>query len=157
MLLNKLTQVQNKGGDKVVWFDPFEEIMRIRREMERMFRMFEGQRFWTTEWRTPLSDVRETDNEVIVIVELPGVSKEDIQLKATEDSLEIKVETKKLVEEREEGFFRKERSYRGFYRRIMLPSKVIPESARAKYENGVLEVRLPKAEAKEKAKKIRIE
>ncbi|HDJ96627.1 MAG TPA: Hsp20/alpha crystallin family protein [Candidatus Aenigmarchaeota archaeon] len=139
------------------WFDPFEEIMKIRREMERVLKNFEDRRFWSTEWRTPLSDVRETDEEVIVTVELPGVSKDDIQLKATEDSLEIRVETKKLIEERGEDFFRKERSYRGFYRRILLPSKVVPEKAKAKYENGILEIRLPKVEAKKKVKEIKIE
>jgi len=141
----------------MVWFDPFEEIMRIRREMERVFRIFEDRRFLGTDWRMPLSDIRETDEEVIVTVELPGVSKDDIQLKATEDSIEIRVETKKLVEEKGEDFFRKERSYRGFYRRITLPCKVIPEKAKAKYENGILEVRLPKVEAKKKEKEIKIE
>lgn len=54
------------------------------------------------------------------------------------------------------GFYREERSYRGFYRAMALPSEVIPEKAKAKYKDGVLELTIPKTEAKKK-NKIEIE
>jgi len=142
------------------WTDPFEEIRRLRREIDRIFDALASMPELSAklEWREPLVDMKETEDSVIIEVELPGLNKEDIQLKATDDSLEIKGESKKIVEEAKEGFIRKERSYRGFYRRISLPIKVKPEEAKAKYENGILRVELPKAEPKKgKFKEIKIE
>lgn len=80
------------------------------------------------EERKPLVDVIETDNEIQVIAEMPGVRKEDIELKATERSLEI----------RAEGENRK------YHEVVNLPAEVDPDSAKAKYNNGVLEVILTK-------------
>ena len=75
--------------------------------------------------KKPIVDVFEEDGEVVVIAELPGVRKEDIRLNATGDSLEI-------------------RAAGSFYKVVKLPSRVDPERARATFNNGVLEVRLPK-------------
>ncbi len=77
--------------------------------------------------REPLVDVNETDNEVLIIAEMPGVDKSEIKLNATEDTLEIKAEKK-------------------YYKLVELPVKVIPDKAKASYKNGVLEVRLTKKE-----------
>ncbi|MEM0266012.1 MAG: archaeal heat shock protein Hsp20 [Archaeoglobaceae archaeon] len=91
------------------------------------------------EERKPLVDVIETDNEVQVIAEMPGVRKEDIELKATERSLEIKAE----------GESRK------YHEIVNLPAEVDPDSARARYNNGVLEVTLAKKAGA--GKKIKVE
>ncbi len=93
------------------------------------------------EERKPLVDVIETDNEVQVIAEMPGVSKEDIELNATETSLEI----------RAEGESRK------YYETVELPTEVEPDSAKARYNNGVLEVVLKKKTPKKSGKKIKID
>jgi HSP20 family protein len=93
------------------------------------------------EERKPLVDVIETDNEVQVIAEMPGVNKEDIELNATETSLEI----------RAEGESRK------YYENVELPAEVEPESAKARYNNGVLEVVLRKKTPKKEGKRIKIE
>lgn len=94
------------------------------------------------EERKPLVDTMETDDEVHVIVEMPGVSKEDIDLNASETTLEIKAEGEN-------------RKYSEF---VNLPCEVIPESAKARYNNGVLEVVLKKKHPKkEKKKKIKVE
>ncbi len=91
------------------------------------------------EERKPLVDVIETDNEIQVIAEMPGVKKDDIELKATERSLEIKAE----------GETRK------YHEVVSLPADVDPDSAKARYNNGVLEVILQKKAGS--GKKIKIE
>ena len=108
--------------------------------------------------RQPLADIRETENEIIVAIEIPGVDKKDIQLNITDNSLDVKVEKKSdvKIENNEEGFIKTERSCIGFYRSMRLPTRVVPEKAEASYRNGVLEVKIPKAE-KENIKTNRIQ
>lgn len=93
------------------------------------------------EERKPLVDVIETDYEVQVIAEMPGVNKDDIELNATETSLEI----------RAEGENRK------YYETVELPVEVEPDSAKARYNNGVLEVVLKKKTPKRGGRRIKIE
>lgn len=82
--------------------------------------------------REPLVDVVETDGEVRVVVELPGVEKSDIKLYGSEDSITISVNTPKSK----------------YYKDVQLQSKVKVKDAKSTYKNGVLEVVLPKAESK---------
>ena len=82
--------------------------------------------------REPLVDIVKTNKEIKVIVELPGVEKEDIKLSGTETKLTISVET----------------LGRKYYKEIKIPEKVDPKKARTAYKNGVLEVSLPKIEEK---------
>ncbi len=93
------------------------------------------------EERKPLVDVIETDDEVQVIAEMPGVNKEDIELNATERTLEIKAEGEN----------------RKYYETVDLPTEVEPDSAKARYNNGVLEVVIKKKRPAEKGKKIKID
>jgi len=81
------------------------------------------------EEREPLVDVVETNGEIRVVVELPGVEKTDIKLRGTEDSLEIAVDT----------------PHYKYGKEVQLPAKVLVREARSTYKNGVLEVILPKA------------
>jgi len=143
------------------WWDPFDEMRRIRREMDRMFNNFLARPMYREEsklkgWREPLTDFKETDNDLVLTIELPGIDKNDIQLNATEDFLEIKAETKNLIEEKEEGMFRRERNYKGFYRSFSLPCKIIPEKIDAVHENGVLKLKLPKVTPKKKEKAVSV-
>jgi HSP20 family protein len=98
------------------------------------------------EVRRPDIDIIESDKELIVTSDIPGLTKEDIDLKVTEDSLEISAESKREEKEEKEGYLRRERSYRKFYRKVPLPKHVVPSEAKANYKNGVLEVRLTKKE-----------
>jgi HSP20 family protein len=88
------------------------------------------------EEREPLVDVVETDSEIRVVVELPGVEKSDIKLHGTEDSLEISVDTPQYK----------------YYKEITLPVKVRVKEAKSSYKNGVLEVVFPKAEVPKEPK-----
>ena len=135
--------------------------------MDRLFKEF-NERFYSGErllpvpgekmpaLRTAVADVQETDENVIATVELPGMKKENITLTVTENMLEVKAETKEEEKEEKEGYKSWRSRYRGFYRRLPLPSAVDSESAKATYRNGVLEVTMPKVEKKKK-KEISIE
>ena len=84
------------------------------------------------EEREPLVDIVDTDGEIRIIVELPGVEKEDIKLSGTDDTLTISVDT----------------SQRKYFKEIDVPAKIDPKKAKSSYKNGVLEVTLPKIEEK---------
>jgi HSP20 family protein len=87
--------------------------------------------------REPLTDVMETEKHVAVTVELPGVEKEDIVLDATEKTLTIKVNTED----------------RRFYKEVDLPCNVKPDTAKASYKNGVLDITLERVEMQDKERK----
>lgn len=95
------------------------------------------------EEREPLVDIVETDGEVHVVAELPGVEKEDIKLHGTEDTLTITVDTPQ----------------RKYHKEVVLPAKVNVKEAKTQYKNGVLEVTLPKTkeEKRPKGEPIKIE
>ncbi len=89
---------------------------------------------------TPAIDLVETNEEIIALVALPGVSKDKIDLRATEDSLYV--EAKAMP--REGKYLRRDMSPLGFKREIKLPAEIKPEVVKASYQNGILEVHLPK-------------
>lgn len=151
-----------KGGGKKMFEDIFEEIRRLQREINRSFgdfwdsgRLLPAPTKDSLMMRTPLTDLEETDKEIIAKIELPGVDKKDIHLNITENRIEVKVEKKQEAKLEKKGVYREERSYRGFYRSMSLPSEVIPEKAKAKYKDGILEVVMPKSEKKKS--KVNIE
>jgi HSP20 family protein len=155
------------------WFEEsFERFRKLEEEFHRMLSEFWRNPFEFTfpELRFPRMristefirnipiDLAETDKEIIVRADLPGFNKEEIRIKATEDTLEIVAEKKKEKVEKGKTFYRQERMMGSASRLIRLPERVKPEEAKAKFENGVLEIILPKAEVKKpKEKEIRIE
>lgn len=128
---------------------PFAELESLRREFDRIFR--EALReFWGEEpirrgaWVPPV-DVCETENEVIVAVELPGVKKDDVTIELTDDVLTIR--GKREREQREgETCHIIERAYGEFERRFSLGVPIDRERVEAVFKDGVLTIRLPKAE-----------
>jgi len=155
-----------RGGERMVrrrrWdiWDPFDLIREIQEEIDAMFdEFFSRPRLWTYRrwkepelyeegtgevWREPFVDIFDRGDELVVIAELPGVRKEDIKVRVTEDSVYIEAIVRREKELEEEGAVRVERYYSGYRRVIRLPEEVIPEKAKAKYNNGVLEIRIPK-------------
>jgi len=150
---------------EVMRWDPFRELERMREEFDRWFeRLFSEvlpvrRRVPKAEEVTlaPCVDVYETEREVVVKAELPGLTKEDVEVQATEDSVTIRGEFKRDEEVSEEGYYRRERRFGRFERSIPLPAEVKPDEAKAKFQNGVLEIRLPKVKEAPKAKRIEIE
>ena len=138
----------------------FDEIRRMWERMDDMMsRIWEepapalpGEKGGELEVKTPDVDIMETDSELVITSDMPGLSKDDIQIKVSEDAIEVSSEVKKEEKEEEKGYIRRERVYRKFYRKLPLPVSVDAEKAKATYKNGVLEVRLPKKEEKKSFK-----
>lgn len=128
-------------------------------EADTRFPMLSGEEAGElSNYRQPLADIWETDDEIVAVLEIPGADKEDIKINATEDGVEVKVEKKEEHEEEDKkGSYKFERSYSGFYRYFSLPEGSDAEKIDAKYQNGVLELHIPKtSKAKKKVKKIEV-
>lgn len=106
----------------------------------------------------PKVDVAETDKEVMVTAELPGITEKDVQVTVSDDLLTIKGEKKAEKEEKKKNYYMAERSYGSFQRSFRLPESVVTDKVSASFENGVLTVRAPKRQgaAKPGAKKVEI-
>ncbi len=137
----------------MLW-NPFVEVERIRREFDRLLEELmpreEAERVFA-----PVVDVYETDQDLVVKAELPGVKKENLEVSIRDNALYIKGEKKEEKEEKTETYHRVERVYGRFERTIPLPTDIKLESAKAEFKDGVLEIRIPKAEGA-KEKKIEI-
>jgi HSP20 family protein len=94
----------------------------------------------------PSVDLRETDTEIILNADIPGVNQEDLDITVDENVVILKGETKRDETREGKGYHLTERRYGNFYRTIPLPMEVKSDKATAKYRNGVLELRIPKAE-----------
>jgi HSP20 family protein len=107
-----------------------------------------------TNYKKPSSDITETDKEVILEVDLPGVDKKDIKINISKDNVEIKAEKKdKKSKEDKKGLYRLERSYIGYHRKYSLPSEIDFDNSDAEYIDGVLKITMPKKEIKSEDKK----
>jgi len=94
----------------------------------------------------PSVDLKETDNEIILKADIPGVNQEDLDITVDENVITLKGETKMDETREEKGYHLTERRYGSFYRTIPLPTEVKSQQATARYKNGVLELRVPKVE-----------
>lgn len=104
---------------------------------------------------SPALEIDETDDDVIVRADLPGLRAEEVKVEATPDRLIISAERSETREERDGDLHRLERRYGSLTRSIALPCEVIPEKARARFRDGVLRVTLPKSE-QGKARRVRV-
>ncbi|MDN5358812.1 MAG: hypothetical protein PWP76_655 [Candidatus Diapherotrites archaeon] len=132
-------------------YDPFEEIRRLHEYIDRMFsdmftRMREPEISFT---RAPLVDVVDEGDKFRIVAEIPGVNKEDLDVRIMEDSVVIRAEKKMDKEDKGKNYYVRERGYTSYYRTIALPEPVVPEKAEATYKNGVLEIVVPKRAPKE--------
>lgn len=121
----------------------------IHNEIDRMFQDFGGTKLWP--WhdatrRYPALDVFEEDGNLVVEAELPGISKEDLEVSYAENTVTIHGQTKQETEEKKEGYYRIERQCGAYYRAVPLPHLVDFAKAKAELKDGVLTITLPKTE-----------
>lgn len=147
----------------MTWEDPFEKIVRLRKEMNKLFDNFfdrtEMERLYVGKDLAVKSgsDIKVNDKDVVLKLNLPGVDKKDINLNVTENYVEVKAEKKEENKLKKKGIFREERSFRSFHQIVPLPAVVKAGKAKAEYKNGILEVRIPKKNGEKKeVKKITI-
>lgn len=93
---------------------------------------------------TPLADLKETDEALVLTMDLPGVRKEDVDISITDDELRVVAERKTETEVAEKDFHKRERTYKRFERSVTLPVNIKVEETKARLAEGVLEVTLPK-------------
>ncbi len=137
----------------------------LHREMNRLFDdIFHGRLHGplhaSSEKHAPILpnvDVSETDGEVRISAELPGVNEGDIDVSLDDDVLVIRGEKKAEKTSDTENYHFVERSYGTFQRAVQLPCPVEPDKARAEFDNGVLTVTLPKREEAEQKRKIAVQ
>jgi len=132
----------------LVRWTPFRDLMNIQDEMNRLFEDFfrrPAQAGAGGVW-APVMDVSESDDKITVKMDLPGVSKDDVNISIVGNSLQVKGEKKQEKEVKEENYHRIERTYGSFYRSVELPTRVVAENIIAKFKDGVLTIELPKAE-----------
>jgi HSP20 family protein len=134
----------------------------LQREIDRLFEDFT--RGWPTMgWPTgartaeliPSMDVAETDKEIEVTAELPGLEEKDVQVNVADNVLTIKGEKKSEKEQKDKDYRMFERSYGSFSRTIELPAGINTEAIKASLSNGVLKVTVPKP-APAQVKKVEV-
>lgn len=124
----------------------------IRREMDRFFddivpfSQKEGNGGMRMELWAPDTDVSETDNEYTILVDLPGITKKDIEVSYRDNRLTISGKREYEDEQEKKDYLRRERYQGSFTRSLTLPSEVKEEDIKAKFKEGVLKVTVPKAE-----------
>jgi HSP20 family protein len=148
---------------------PFMDLTRWETEMDRMMEDFFGRNrrpWWPSLWSrgglreiiTPALDVYEEKDDIIVKAELPGMTKDDIEVDISASHLTLKGEKKKEEKIEAGDYFACERSYGAFHRSVELPRDVQADKVKASFKNGVLEIRLPKTEeAKSREIKVKID
>lgn len=151
--MKQLTRYQNPTATPV---------SNLRREMDRIFNelipfswRLEDTETNVGRW-TPTVDMMETDNEYTIEVDLPGMSKKDIEINCHDNVLTVEGERKYEDREEAKGYLRSERYFGGFKRSIMLPASIVDDKIKATFKDGVLRISVPKAE-KSKSKKVTID
>ena len=145
----------------LIRWEPVRELSSIQSEMNRLFNTFfdtptqQGNGHAPLRRWIPAMDLVETGDEFVLRADLPGLSEDDVNVELEDNVLTISGERKSEHEERKEGYYRVERSSGSFSRALTLPEGVAAEAVRASFDKGVLEVRIPKPEAR-KPRKVAI-
>jgi len=132
----------------MIRWEPFDEMMSMRESMDRLFEDFFSRRPRTSGplvWQ-PALEVYETDHEVVVKAELPGIDPKSVGVTVTAEGLTIKGEAKAEHEDKGRNYYRRELRYGAFQRTIALPNEVKSDETKATFKQGILEVKIPKVE-----------
>lgn len=138
---------------------PENALTEFRREVDDLFNQFIGKTGslgYFSGGFTPPFDISETDEEIVIKAELPGVDPKELEVNLTGSNLTIRGEKKEERDEKTENMHRVERSFGHFSRSITLPCEVKEDKIEANFNNGVLNLRLPKADSSKK-KSIKID
>jgi len=145
----------------IVRWDPFQDLISLQERMNRLFEQTldrsrgEREGMVAATW-APAVDIYETPDSIVLQAELPGLSKEDIDIQVRDNVLTLKGERRSEKEVKEGNYLRVERAYGGFQRAFTLPAAVQADKIRAVFKDGVLDVSIPKVE-EAKPKQIKID
>lgn len=170
---------EKKAGEIKKAEEPFEDEMvpyfskdfqhDFNRMMERFQQEFEN--FWEQPPRInyemlmrrfpykteiPPMDLEDRGKDFRLTVDLPGFSKENVDVEVTDDAVAVKAKKMQTIEDKQKSYVRRERSAQTYYRKIQIPEPVLSDDAKANLNNGILEIILPKKAPKE-TKKLQIQ
>lgn len=154
------------GFDKNDQWNPFAEMQRMQQQMDQMFQHSLNRFNKSPQFKnfsstgisfTPEIDIKESEKEYVAKLDLPGMDKATIDVKVDDRLLTVSGTRKEQKEEKtDDNFFRQEISYGHFSRAIPLPGPIDQDAMEAKYENGVLTVKMPKKGKSDTVKKVTI-
>ncbi len=132
----------------LIRWDPIRDLDSLQSDMNRLFdRFFEGGRNANggaiRRWIPPM-DLVESDDHLVLRADLPGMKEDDVEIEIKDGVLTVSGERKTQLEDKHEGYYRLERATGTFSRSLTLPDGVDAEAIKATFDNGVLEVRIPK-------------
>jgi HSP20 family protein len=162
MALPSLWRSGRERGELTPSREIWEPFASLRRDMERVFEDFSRDFGWGAPalagaGTAPRLNVSETESEIKLEAELPGVDEKDVEVLLEDGRLTVRGEKKQEKEEKKQDYYLHERSYGSFARSIALPFEADPDKIKASFAKGVLTVTVPKPpEAKAKQKKIPI-
>lgn len=145
----------------IVRWEPFRDLLTTQDRFNRLFNdhfanAFGGDQLNAKGW-TPAVDIYETDQNLVIKAELPGIDPKDLEVRVEDGTLYLKGERKYEREVKEESYHRVERSYGSFARTFSLPRTINTEDIKADYKDGILTLTMPKREeAKPKTVKINV-
>lgn len=140
----------------LIRWEPLREIDSIQREMNRLFDSLAPRT--TNDFGSafvPAAEMEETPEAIHLKLEIPGMNAQDIDIQVSAEAIVISGERKSETKTEEKGMTRSEFSYGSFRREISLPSRVQNTNVNAEYQNGILNLTLPKAE-EEKNKVVKV-
>ena len=143
----------------IIRWDPFRDLVTLREKMNRLFEEAystrgEERNLVSSSW-TPSVDIYETEQQLVLTVEVPGIEDKNIEIKIEDNTLTLKGERKFEKETEEENYHRIERAYGSFYRSFSLPPHINQDKIEAEHEHGVLKITMPKKhEAKPRTIKV---
>ena len=145
----------------IIKWSPFREFTDLKREMDSLFDEFFGRKTLPTRVAKPSSvsgiyfppvDIYEKADEIVIKAGIPGVKKEDIEVTLKENTLTIKGERSRDSKVEEGDYHYLEQHYGSFSRSIAFPGELDPEGMKASYQDGVLEITIPKSKEKKRLK-----
>ena len=155
-LQNRVDQLESELANKQQWEDPFVQMVRMREQMNRRMR----QAFADTGAFTPKMDMKQTNQQYIITMDVPGMDKDKINVEIKGGMLVVSGERRSETQDNKNNqYYRKERSFGSFMQAIPLPGDAQADQIEAKYKNGVLTVtvaRVKKEEKKSGSEKIMV-
>ena len=145
----------------IVRWDPFRDIATLQDRINRIFNESFGRsrdfddEVGLSDWRPPV-DIYETDDGIVLKVELPGVNKDDVSLEVKDNVLTLKGERLLNPEIKDEHYYRKERSFGKFNRSFSLQEPIKPDLIKASFKTGVLTIEIPRPAA-QKPKQVTVD
>lgn len=143
----------------IVRWQPYGAVASLQDSINKLFqdafsRANIDEDFALSAWK-PVVDIFDKDDAIVIHAELPGVKKENVAIEVKDNVLTLRGERIESKEIKEDKYYRKERTFGSFHRAFTLPAAVNPDSIRATFKDGVLEIEIPKPE-EQKPKQVKI-